>query len=546
MFSPSRYEVEVLNPLRGLHGRLPEGDLYRRYAIDHLTEAPLTESLLAEHLITLRTFWAQQARATGMTKAEVCRMLIEADRELSETAGRNLTDPAWWSAQHGQVAEPPDVRGHTTVSVAERPAPGPEETVSRRPAEPIRVVAVRQDAVVKLRWQAPPSSTEPLRYKVTRLDRPPADGEDGEVVTETNETTFEDRPRIRSALWYGVKAAFADANPPVWSWPTFQVCLAAPSSAGDRGPLAEVTGFEVRLLRVNGPLSRLQLRWRAVPGVEVRVRRSVPARKPPWQAGTAIAAEEIERYGEDVEGHRFAGDGEEILEADVPAGFFVYVPFAVRDRRAVVSRLVGRGAGQPVTDPRLRQAEGGLGLVWVWPTGATQVQVSWLGPGAEESWTVTRAGYQDDNGFRLPRHVRAGVLKLIAITTVPWGEPALSEPVSVELGGHEPVTVTWSIRRTLFRRRLRTITVAADGGEAKLTIAVRATSGPVMPLDARRGHPVRELSGVALAPAAPLTFTVEVPWEIARQREHWVRCFFEGDRPLNVVDPPVRDMKVSR
>src|SRR5688572_25189961 len=93
-FDPNRYEQEVIRPLRGRHGRLPDDDLVRRYAI----EPGMSPEELRQHLRRIRTYWNQKASGPD-NRAQVCRLLLTADEALQRSAGDKLNDPIWWQAQ---------------------------------------------------------------------------------------------------------------------------------------------------------------------------------------------------------------------------------------------------------------------------------------------------------------------------------------------------------------------------------------------------------------------------------------------------------------
>jgi hypothetical protein len=279
--------------------------------------------------------------------------------------------------------------------------------------------------------------------------------------------------------------------------------------------------------------------------VDVRVRRARRSPMPPWAPGTLIEVAEIERYGAEVVGSRYATEGLQVLESTVPAGYFVYLPFAVRGRRAVMGRPVGRGSGQPVTDLRLKPGAGGVGVLWTWPLDCTQVEVVWRGPDEEADWTVTRDKYQEDNGFWLPLRVRQGMLHLTAISIVPLGEPARSEPVSLPLSGTEPAMVRWAMRRRCPLGSRRTVSLTAGTDLTDLTVLVRYSPGLVMPTVPTAGVPLYVRHGVSLAGNVPLRFSFVVPRQLRRGRPYWIRCFISGNGPLTLSDPPVTDMKVS-
>ncbi|MFC8849191.1 MULTISPECIES: hypothetical protein [unclassified Micromonospora] len=95
-FDPARYDREVIGPLRGRRGRLPDGDLRVRYAV----EPGMDRAALEQRLRKVRTYWNQKASGPAAQAATgVCKRLLAADEELKRTAGSAMLDPAWWEQQ---------------------------------------------------------------------------------------------------------------------------------------------------------------------------------------------------------------------------------------------------------------------------------------------------------------------------------------------------------------------------------------------------------------------------------------------------------------
>jgi hypothetical protein len=127
LFDATRYDREVLRPLRGTHGHLPQGDLLARYAVDPGMDA----AELARHLAEIRAWWRERARAPDF-RAQVCKLLIQADEELRRTTGAAMDDPAWWREQaHLSPREPGPEEPATTAG----PAPMPPSPARGWPAD---------------------------------------------------------------------------------------------------------------------------------------------------------------------------------------------------------------------------------------------------------------------------------------------------------------------------------------------------------------------------------------------------------------------------
>ena len=102
-FDPRRYDRDVVGPLRGIHGQLPPGDLWQRYAM----EPELAGKALAEHLDSVRDHWRRLAGGfEGDGRVRVAKMLLAADERLVLSAGRALLDINWWLARSPHQKQP--------------------------------------------------------------------------------------------------------------------------------------------------------------------------------------------------------------------------------------------------------------------------------------------------------------------------------------------------------------------------------------------------------------------------------------------------------
>ncbi|MEU8001314.1 hypothetical protein AB0B66_09170 [Catellatospora sp. NPDC049111] len=95
-FDAARYEREVIAPLRGLRGGLPDGDPMTRYALT----PGMRDAEIEEQLRRVRTFWNQRATVNAATAAaKVCRLLQAADEERKNSAGNRMNTAAYWAEQ---------------------------------------------------------------------------------------------------------------------------------------------------------------------------------------------------------------------------------------------------------------------------------------------------------------------------------------------------------------------------------------------------------------------------------------------------------------
>jgi hypothetical protein len=132
LFDAARYDREVLRPLRGAHGQLPPGDLLARYAVDLTMDA----AALTAHLAEIRAWWGFRATAPDF-RAQVCGLLLAADRDLQASVGPAMTDPAWWREQASEVTAPAGA-----PEAVEEPAP--QAPAGPRPEHDWRVGARAQ------------------------------------------------------------------------------------------------------------------------------------------------------------------------------------------------------------------------------------------------------------------------------------------------------------------------------------------------------------------------------------------------------------------
>lgn len=108
-FDAARYEREVIAPLRGRRGGLPDGDPLVRYALT----PGMKDAEIEDHLRRVRTFWNQKATVNAATAAaKVCRLLLAADEERKSAAGPRMNTAAYWAEQATQY----QARARTAVA----------------------------------------------------------------------------------------------------------------------------------------------------------------------------------------------------------------------------------------------------------------------------------------------------------------------------------------------------------------------------------------------------------------------------------------------
>ncbi|HSV66452.1 MAG TPA: hypothetical protein VLJ59_11175 [Mycobacteriales bacterium] len=366
------------------------------------------------------------------------------------------------------------------------------------------------------------------------VGRPPAGPDDG-IVVPVSSGSFTDREVEEGVeYFYAVTAVYRD--------PAGRRLDAATQveSAVPRGAAQAVGDLMVRVAD-QGSTGRVLLSWSGTG--EVRIRRAATA--PPWKQGTTVPVRLVEEYGREVAGPRRSTDGLTSMEAEIPPGHHVYVPFAIGGTGAVVGAPVVMGMIEPVRDLRARRNDDLVVLSWVWPDQVGIAEVAWTSSdGGTQSRRISRAQYADENGCRLPAG-RGGIAEVRTVDLGPNGT-AVSPPVVVTVSG-PAVRLWYTIARPAGWRnalsRQRVVTVRVDRTCVDLTIQLVLCVGRVMPVRAEQGTDLYRQDRLALADGTPHTFEVGIP--AAVRKPYWLRLFVPRPSGVVVLDPPVAEMKVS-
>jgi hypothetical protein len=287
----------------------------------------------------------------------------------------------------------------------------------------------------------------------------------------------------------------------------------------------------------------VRLSWPAAAG-QVRIRYGT--RLPTWEVGEALPVTEAERYGREVVGAATV-DGDRItVEADVPRGPQVYVPFAIGGTGAVMGRPVAVGQADPVRSLSARPIGGDLVLTWIWPPEIRLAQVEWTPSGGTATVRrVTRAQYVDGDGCRLATGSGGGTVVVRAVSIGPTGE-ALSPPA--EVGVAAPATrLSYRVdRHESWRSRLgrrRVLTVRADTDCAGVDLVVVTASTLAMPLRPEQGTLLTRFDGLRLGRGTPVALEIELPAGL--RKPYWLRCFVTAPKTVTLIDPPISQLKVA-
>jgi hypothetical protein len=477
VFDTDRYDREILRPLRGTHGQLPPSDLAARYAI----EPGMDAEQLARHLATVRGWW--QLRAGGPDfRAEVCRLLLQADAELAATAGAAMNDPAWWQEQARMNAGPAQATEHP---VAETPRPPPAPT----PAEPVPPAPRDWQADARARFWA----------NLAVLDREPIPA----------------------------PVAAHPATEPRATEP--------PATATPDGPaLLEVA---VRAVGAEQDRGRIEVSWPERAG-EIQVRSA--AEPPDFPAGAELSWELARSWGEPLTGTPGRQGERRVLTAVVPTGYRVYVPFPVDGERTRPGRPVALRLGGPVQALRIERRGTGALLSWIWPPESATAEVTWSG----SPRIVTLAEYTAANGCPIEVAGQGGTAQVRAITAVGEGL-AYSPARSVTLDA-APILISYTLqRRRRLRGDELLVGLTADQPYPELVVQVVVSTGRFLPLEPAAGTLHHRFPALTLPPGREVVVTAPWPEVPRRQRPAWLRCFFAGPAPFTPVDPPVDSMRIT-
>jgi hypothetical protein len=480
MFDPVRYDREVLRPLRGTHGELPQTNLMARYAV----EPGMSADRLAEHLTEIRAWWAQRAAAPD-SRAQVCRLLIDADQRLIDSAGAAMNDPAWWL----EYAE--------DGSAVPRPADPAAAWAAARAPDPARPRAVTATPVVA---GGPSDWRDDARIKfwsqLAALGREP------------------DCSPVRPVP---VRAEYDEAPAPP---PRILEVEVVPIGAVEDRCQVEVSWDEARFPDV-------RVRWGTEP--------------PVLGAGDRAPAAAVESWGRPLTGPSSTRGGLRVQRGTVPTGYLTYLPFAITGSGATVGRPVATRIAGPVHRLRVERRGADALISWIWPGGSTTAIVDWCGRRRE----VTLADYSAGPGCLVAAPPEGGTATVRALCVV-GDDLALSPPRSAVLAP-APVQLSYVLSRSrrLGRRPQLVIGVRADTDCSGVSLDVVTGDERVMPADAGHGDLHARLGPLTLARNVETQLTVELPRPVRRDGPFWIRCFFSAPFPFSAQDPPVAQMRIS-
>ncbi|MGA5301109.1 hypothetical protein ACPCHT_14340 [Nucisporomicrobium flavum] len=412
---------------------------------------------------------------------------------------------------------------------------------SRSATGTARLVPEVADATVRpgtdritLTWQAHPDVAE---VRVRRTEgRPPRGTGDGVGIPAGRDTLVDRQLREGVEYFYGLVAVYHDdQRREVLS----RMTVVSGSPQAEARPLGTL---QVEPVRRRGNSVQVRLTWPADAGtVRVRYAPGPPA----WDFGAVITPAEAARYGRELPGLPEVYGHECVLEADVPAGPQLYVPFTTGPSGLVVGRPVHGGHAEPVRALQTRRTGERVTVTWVWPEEAGVAEVRWERPDAPtETRRVTRAAYVDGDGCVLVVGAAGGTVSVRAITAGPAGD-ARSDAVTQAVSGRA-IEVRYSIRRPSgFKERYsrqRDLEIVTDQDCADLDLAVVVAPGPVMPLAVQPEVVAERFAGLAPRRGVPMPLSFTVP---KTAKPYWIRVFATRPDNVTVIDPPIAELKVS-
>ncbi|WP_329108027.1 hypothetical protein OG792_05735 [Micromonospora sp. NBC_01699] len=401
------------------------------------------------------------------------------------------------------------------------------------PVGEVTIRATRQR--VSAAWRTHPAV---VAVRVRRTEgRRPTSATDGVVVEAAPDGLTDDDVREGVEYFYSLVAVYRDEDSREVASTMVTV------SAAPRPTASAVETLTVEPVRVDGNRARVRLSWVRQPAIEVRVRRA--ATRPTWQPGSRLSISAIDGYGTEVTGPVVDVGERSSMEADVPLGFHIYVPFAVGGEGVLAGRSVAQGLANPVDQLRVERVGDRVAVSWVWPEQVSIAEVSWERDGRSSSVTrVTRNQYVQENGCRLSADARPGRVTVVGITAGANGE-ARSPAVVVDVPGRAArlrytIARPAGLRNRLSRRRVVTVTAEAQCSVEELIVVARP--GPVMPVRPAQGTEIVRASGLDFSAGQSRQIEFELPPDLPRP--YWIRCFVEPPTGVTLVDPPVDHLRV--
>ncbi len=280
----------------------------------------------------------------------------------------------------------------------------------------------------------------------------------------------------------------------------------------------------------------VRLSWSQSPGSEIVIRRS--PRPCPWEYGQLVALTELAGYGDELEGTVTTKGGSMTLLAQVPPGRSYCVPFtldidgAIRGQDAVVD------LADPVHRLRAQRFGDDVRITWCWPEAVSAAEVRWAGG----SRRITVAQYRDEGGCQLRGVPTVSRVEVGAVMLGDSGE-CHSPTTSVLVEPRSP-QLSYQLRRRGTRLTggvWCVVTLSGAQPVVGVTIIIVAAPGHAMPPSPEAGVELLR-QRVVIDPAAPVVLEAAVP---RLPKPYWLRCFLAEPAHVQLLDPPLSQLKVS-
>jgi hypothetical protein len=327
------------------------------------------------------------------------------------------------------------------------------------------------------------------------------------------------------------------------------------ASPASRRLLEPITDLQSRPMP--GRADIVQLSWTPPASGVVALR--MAATSPPWPAGTALAAQEADAYGQPLAGDGMLGpDRRMSLELTLPSVRTFVTAFTVCDEDAASGPTVEITRGAPVRGLTWQRFGEEVRLTWEWPDDTVAAYVAWqpvlppsqTGPAAgREQRKCSRRAFEAEGGFAAVMGHSAQRVEVWVVFKGP-GREDLTSPAEIEVPAIG-VLVPYGFRRVfgwpgLGRRRRREFVLTSPQPCVLPDLVIVEGQGPAMPLSPHDGEIVHNIPGGPIHPGRPVRTVVE----LRRSGPSWVVCFIDPAQPATrrtgvaLAVPPVRQLRV--
>ena len=310
-------------------------------------------------------------------------------------------------------------------------------------------------------------------------------------------------------------------------------------SVAPRAEARPVPKLTARLVE-SGGATRVRVTWPRVDNSDVKVMRSDA--EPPWPFGTIIAAEKMQRAGQELTGRAITSGAETGFETDLPGGVHHLVALSVGGTGVAVGRATAVAVTDPVRQLIATPFADEARVSWEWPATAQMAEVTWELDGEVNVNLISLAEYRSNGGARVPLGSGPCQVQVRAVIMVA-GQSYTSPPVATVVSRVLDVPVSYQVSGLPavgpFGGRAKNVVFTSEHGCSGIQVRMVASPGRVMPTKATNGVPVLETT-LTLAPGVPEEHKITVPKAV--KRPFWVRCFVVAGQ-ARLIDPTINCLK---